>query len=148
MKITFPCFVALALAPPATHAFWRSKCLVNRPMQRSLHRQLTFVVSCGIIQTGRVDPVVSHNAASSHVHKISGASSKFPTSCGYQPSLISIRYKYQFHTRYSDSFLLHIMHHPGGQICLLDPSALLCPCRWHLRRSAKQWNGCLLPRPW
>ena len=33
-------------------------------------------MSCSIIQTGRIDPVVSPGKVASHVHKISGASSK------------------------------------------------------------------------
>ncbi|OIW32843.1 WSC-domain-containing protein, partial [Coniochaeta ligniaria NRRL 30616] len=32
------------------------------------------LVSCGIIQVGRVDPVISYGAVSNHVHKIAGAS--------------------------------------------------------------------------
>lgn len=42
---------------------------------------LTFVdafwrMNCGIIQTGRVDPIVNPGAISSHAHKIAGPSSK------------------------------------------------------------------------
>ena len=32
-------------------------------------------MSCSIIQTGRIDPIVSPGKVASHVHKISGASS-------------------------------------------------------------------------
>lgn len=34
-----------------------------------------FRMNCGIIQTGRVDPVISYNQVSGHIHKISGAAS-------------------------------------------------------------------------
>jgi hypothetical protein len=36
-----------------------------------------FIVNCGIIQTGRVDPIISPNTVASHVHKVAGASSTF-----------------------------------------------------------------------
>lgn len=34
-----------------------------------------FRMNCGIIQTGRVDPIISYNKVSRHIHKISGAAS-------------------------------------------------------------------------
>ena len=34
-------------------------------------------MSCGIIQTGRIDPVVNPGKIAGHVHKIAGASSEF-----------------------------------------------------------------------
>jgi len=37
-------------------------------------------MSCGIIQTGRIDPIVSPGKVASHVHKIAGASSESPKS--------------------------------------------------------------------
>jgi len=33
-------------------------------------------MNCGIVQTGRLDPVISFGSVSSHVHKIAGGSSK------------------------------------------------------------------------
>ena len=48
--------LSLGSFPGLSDAFWR--------------------MSCSIIQTGRLDPIVSPGEVSSHVHKISGASSK------------------------------------------------------------------------
>lgn len=48
--------IVLAINTVTVDAFWR--------------------MSCSVIQTGRIDPIVSLNAPSSHVHKISGASSE------------------------------------------------------------------------
>lgn len=52
-------------------AFWRSKFVLLDTLGTLL---LTFSVSCGIIQVGRIDPVVSYGAVANHVHKIAGAS--------------------------------------------------------------------------
>ena len=41
-------------------------------------------MSCSIVQTGRIDPVVSPGQINGHVHKIAGASSK----CFPSPSII------------------------------------------------------------
>jgi len=35
-----------------------------------------FRMSCGIVQTGRIDPIVSPGKIAGHVHKIAGGSSK------------------------------------------------------------------------
>lgn len=36
-----------------------------------------FRMNCGIVQTGRLDPVVSPGKINGHVHKVSGASSTY-----------------------------------------------------------------------
>lgn len=47
--------IPLVLLTSPVHAFWR--------------------MSCGLIQTGRIDPIVSAGTVGTHVHKIAGASS-------------------------------------------------------------------------
>ncbi|KAL3419704.1 WSC domain-containing protein [Phlyctema vagabunda] len=53
MRTSQTILVAVALWSAVIEGYWR--------------------MSCSVIQTGRVDPVVNYNAPSSHVHKISGA---------------------------------------------------------------------------
>lgn len=38
-------------------------------------------MSCSIVQTGRVDPLVSPGKVAGHVHKIAGGSSQWPALC-------------------------------------------------------------------
>ena len=51
-------FISLAVFAHGVHAYWR--------------------MSCGLIQTGRLDPVVNPGSLSGHVHKVSGANSQSP----------------------------------------------------------------------
>ena len=52
----FTLFVGFGTLTGFSNAFWR--------------------MSCGIIQTGRIDPIVTPGEVTSHVHKIAGASSE------------------------------------------------------------------------
>ena len=56
VKIVTKSLVALLALTGSSDAFWR--------------------MSCSVIQEGRIDPIVSPGKVASHVHKISGASSK------------------------------------------------------------------------
>lgn len=56
---TYAVIVTFAVMTGLVDAFWR--------------------MSCSVIQTGRIDPVISPGVVSSHVHKIVGASSKYNT---------------------------------------------------------------------
>jgi hypothetical protein len=53
-------FLSLAAATLVTqcHAFWREV--------------------CSVVQTGRIDPILSPDQVSGHVHKFAGGSSKLP----------------------------------------------------------------------
>ena len=47
-------------------------------------------MSCTIIQTGRIDPVVTPGIVSSHVHKISGASSEYTLSLSLSTQPVAV----------------------------------------------------------
>ena len=44
---------------------------------------------CSVVQTARVDPILSFGAVSGHVHKICGASSEWPTKLGTSLSVLT-----------------------------------------------------------
>ena len=49
---------------------------LGSPCFAELELTITSGMNCGIVQTGRLDPVISFGSVSSHVHKIAGGSSK------------------------------------------------------------------------
>lgn len=67
-------------------------------------------MNCGIIQTGRLDPILNPGAVSSHSHKISGPSSK----------CISLQYGYISLTHLSRFWpQLNLRHSPAGTVYFL-----------------------------
>ena len=73
-----------------------------------------FRMSCGVIQSGRIDPVISPGKIAGHAHKIAGASSKsqvflspFSILAPLQsPFLESLRVYHWLHARFPKLILL------------------------------------------
>jgi hypothetical protein len=110
-------------------------------------------MNCGIVQTGRVDPIISPGSVSSHVHKIAGGSSTyFDDPCNRSDILmrrsdINIDSTYDS-MRNSSCTSCEIQADKSGKLCIsyhvslslempdtcriLDTATVLSAFRWHI----------------
>lgn len=66
-------------------------------------------MNCGIIQRGRIDPLVSPGAIAAHVHTIVGGSSEYQTLESRSLYLTIHRHRHQRYIRDPFQFRMHIM---------------------------------------
>lgn len=105
-RVTLPLLALATLCINYATAFWR--------------------MPCGIVQMGRIDPVVFPGTISAHVHKISGGSSMLLTRPYSNCCMLTThRYRHKLNPRLHAPISMHIVRRTSRSIWLLDASALL-----------------------
>lgn len=77
-------------------------------------------MNCGIIQRGRIDPLVSPGAIAAHVHTIVGGSSELNRLRSGLLYLTARRHRHQRNIRDPFQLRVHVMRDPYRQVRLLD----------------------------